>query len=83
MERAINDVTNYKYKDSDDLYDAIEKLFNEFKNHGDTLEVVKCGLKVLDTDISDQRCENFFEKFYEEIRCDDDLYKAIMKYLTL
>jgi len=77
IERALNIVTDNTYKNSDDLYIAIEEIFNEFKNHGDTLESVKCGLNILGADISDQRCENFLEKFYERIRRDDDLYKAI------
>ena len=78
IEKSLNIVTNNTYIDSDILYDAIEKIFIEFKNHGDTLESVKCGLDVLGTDVSDQRCENFLEKFYERIRSDDDLYKASM-----
>lgn len=78
IEKSLNIITNNKHKDSNDLYDAIEKIFNEFKNHGDTLESVKFGLNVLGTDASDQRCENFLEEFYQEIRRDDDLYKAVM-----
>lgn len=77
IERTLNLVTDKKYKDSDVLYDAIEKIFIEFKNNGDSIESVKCGLNVLGTDVSDQRCENFLEKFYEGIRQDDDLYKAV------
>lgn len=83
IEKSLNIITNNKHKDSNDLYDAIEKIFNEFKNHGDTLESVKFGLNVLGTDASDQRCENFLEKFYEGIRQDDDLYKAVMMDLEL
>ena len=78
IEKSLNIVTNNAYKDSEKLYDAIEKIFNEFKNHGDTLESVKCGLNVLGADAHKQRCENFLEKFHEGIRCDDDLYKTIM-----
>lgn len=78
IEKSLNIVTDNAYKNSDDLYDAIEKIFNEFKNYGDTLESVECGLNVLGTDISDQRCEIFLEKFYEGIRRDDDLYKAVL-----
>lgn len=76
IERALNTVTDNTYKNSDDLYIAIEEIFNEFKNHGDTLESAKCGLNMLGADASVQRCENFLEKFYEGIRRDDDLYKA-------
>ena len=78
IEKSLDIITDNKHKNSDDLYEAIEKVFIEFKNHGDTLESVKCGLSVLGTDVSDQRCENFFEKFYEGIRRDDDLYKAVI-----
>lgn len=78
IERALNIVTYNTYKNSDKIYDAIEEIFNEFKNHGDTLESVKCGLNMLGVDASDQRCENFLEKFHEGIRRDDDLYKTIM-----
>ena len=77
IERVLNVVTHKKYKDSDILFDAIEKIFIEFKDNGNTLESVKCGLGLLCSDISDQICDNFLEKFYEEIRKDDDLYKAI------
>lgn len=78
IESVLNIVTDNTYKNSDDLYDAIEKIFNEFKKHNNTLESVKCGLNVLGADVSDQTCENFLEKFYEEIRRDDDLYKAVI-----
>ena len=78
IEKSLNIVTDNTYKNSDKIYDAIEKLFNEFKNHGDTLVSVKCGLNILGIDSSDQRCENFLEKFYEGIRHDDDLYKVII-----
>lgn len=78
IEKALNFVTNNTHKNSDDLYNAIEKIFNEFKNNGDTLESVKCGLRLLGTDISDQRCETFLGRFYEGIRQDDDLYKEVM-----
>jgi len=83
IEKSLNIVTDNAYKNSDKLYDAIEKIFNNFKNHNDTLESVKCGLNVLGAEASDQRCENFLEKFYEGIRRDDDLYKAIMMDLEL
>lgn len=78
IEKSLNIVTGNTYKNSDKLYDTIEKIFNEFKKHNDTLESVKRGLNVLGADVSDQRCEDFLEKFYEEIRQDDDLYKAVL-----
>lgn len=78
IEKALNIVTGNTYKNSDDLYIAIEKIFSEFKNHGDTFESVKSGLNVLGADACNQSCENFLEKFHEGIRRDDDLYKTIM-----
>lgn len=78
IERALNIVTDKKFKDTDKLYDAIEKIFSEFENNGDTLESVKCGLNVLGTDVSAQRCKNFLEKFYQGIRQDDDLCKEVI-----
>ena len=77
IEKSLNIVTDNAYKNSDKLYDAIEKIFNNFKNHNDTLESVKCGLNVLGAEASDQRCENFLEKFYEGIRSDDDYIKRL------
>lgn len=78
IESVLNIVTDNTYKNSDDLYDAIEKIFIEFKNHGDTLESVKSGLDVLGADASNQRCENFLEKFHEGVCRDDDLYKVVI-----
>lgn len=77
IEKAFIKATDKNFEGTDKLYDAIEKIFIEFKDHGDALEAVKCGLGLLCSDINDQRCENFLEKFYEGIRQDNDLYKAI------
>lgn len=78
IEKVLNIVTDKKFKDTDKLYNAIEKIFIEFRDNGDTLESVKCGLDVLGADASDQRCEIFLEKFYEEICLDNDLCKVVM-----
>ena len=78
IEKSLNIITANTYKNSDKIYDAIEKIFIEFKNHGDTLESVKCGLDVLGADASDQRCENFLERFYEEVCRDDNLYQIVI-----
>lgn len=78
IESVLNIVTDNTYKNSDDLYDAIEKICIEFKNHGDTLESVKSGLNVLGADASNQRCENFLERFHEGVCRDDDLYKVVI-----
>lgn len=77
IEKTLNIVTNRNYLNSDILYEAIEKIFNDFKDNGDTLESVKCGLGLLYSDISEQSCENFMDKFYEGICQDEDLYKRI------
>jgi len=77
IERALNIVTDKKFKDTDKLYDSIERIFNEFKDNGDILEAVKCGLGLLCSDVSEQRCENFLDKFYEGVCQDEDLYKRI------
>ena len=77
IERALNIVTDKKYKGTDISYDAIERIFIEFRENGDTLESVKCGLGLLVSDVSDQKCENFLDKFYDEVCQDEDLYKRI------
>lgn len=77
IEKSLNTVTDKKFKDTDKLYDTIEKIFNEFRDNGSTIESVKCGLKLLGSDASNQRCKILLEKFYEEICQDNDLYKVI------
>lgn len=77
IEKALIEVTNKKYNNDDILYDAIEHTFCKFRDNGDTLEAVKCGLSFLGSDVSIEKCETFLEKFYEEIRKDDDLYKIV------
>lgn len=77
IENALNIVTDKKFKGTDILYEAIEKIYIEFRDNESSIESVKCGLGLLGSDASDQRCENFLEKFYEEIHRDDDLYKAV------
>ena len=77
IEKTFNIVTGKKYKDSDVLYDAIEKMFNGFKNHDNTLEAIRCSLVLLCSDVNDQSCEIFLEKFYEEICQDTGLYGIV------
>ena len=77
IERALNIVTDKKYKGTDISYDAIERIFIEFRENGDTLESVKCGLGLLVSDVSDQKCESFLDKFYDGVCQDEDLYKRI------
>lgn len=77
IEKALIKVTDKKFKGTDILYEAIEKIFVEFRDHGSTIESVKCGLGMFNPNVTVERCENFLEKFYEGICQDDDLYKVI------
>lgn len=77
IEKALIKVTDKKFKGTNILYEAIEKIFIEFRDHGSTIESVKCGLGMLNSNVTVERCENFLEKFYEEICQDGDLHKVI------
>lgn len=77
IEKALIKVNDKKLKGTDSLYEAIEKIFIKFRDNGSTIESVKCGLWVLDSNVSIERCENFLERFYEEICQDEELYKII------
>lgn len=77
IEKALNMVTDKKYKGKDSLYDAMERIFNEFRDNGDTTESVRRGLELLCSDVSENLCERFLDKFNEGIRLDDDLYKEV------
>ena len=67
IESALHIVTDKNIRDTDKLYDAIERIFIEFRENGDTIQSVKCGLDILCTDVSMERCEIFLEKFYDGI----------------
>ena len=77
IEKTLIKITDKKFKGSDILYEAIEKIFIEFRDNGSTIESVKCGLRLLGSNFSIERCENFLEKFYEGICQDEGLYKII------
>lgn len=77
IEKTLNIVTCKRFKNTDALYDAIERIFNDFKNNGNTKDAVKCGLRLLGSDASTERCENFIEKFHEQICKDKELEKRI------
>lgn len=77
IEKALIKVTDKKFKGTDILYEAIEKIFIEFRDYGSTIESVKCGLGMLNSNVTVERCENFLEKFYEGICQDGDLHKVI------
>lgn len=77
IENALNIVTDKKFKGTDILYEAIEKIYIEFREYGSTIESVKCGLGMLNSDVTVEKCENFLEKFYEGICQDGDLHNII------
>lgn len=77
IENTLNTATNKKFKGTDALYEAIERIFTEFRNNGSTIESVKSGFEVLNSNVSIERCQNFLEKFYEGVCQDDNLYKVI------
>lgn len=77
IEKVLIKVTDNKFKSMDILYEAIEKIFIEFRDHRNTIESVKCGLGMLNSDVTVERCKNFLERFYEEICQDEALYKII------
>lgn len=77
IENALNTVTSDRYKNSDILYDAAEKLFRSFKNSGNNLNAVRSGLSVLTADVGDDLCIFFLDKFYDGICNDDYLFKKI------
>lgn len=77
IEKAFIKVTDKKFKDTDKLYEAIEKIFTEFRDNGSTIESVKSGLGTFNSDITVERCENFLEKFYDEICQDEELHRRI------
>lgn len=77
IEKTLIKITDKKFKGSDILYEAIEKIFIEFRDNGSTIESVKCGLRLLGSNFSIERCENFLEKFYEGICQDEGLYEII------
>ncbi len=77
IEKALIKVTDKKFKSTDILYEAIEKIFIEFKEYGSTIESVTCGLEMFNSDVTVEKCENFLEKFYEGICQDGDLHNII------
>lgn len=77
IEKALVKITDKKIKGKDILYEAIEKIFIEFRDHGSNIESVKCGLGMFNSNVTVERCENFLEKFYEGICQDGDLHEVI------
>lgn len=77
IEDVLNKLTGNKYKDSDLLYEAIEKIFTEFKNGKNEIETVKAGLTLFNFDISDSRCEYFLDELNKVICQDEELFRRI------
>ncbi len=73
IENSLNQVTGNKYKDSDILYEAIEKIFIEFRNDKNEIEAVKAGLSYLNCDAGNNMHEYFLEKFDEAVCQDEEL----------
>lgn len=53
IEKSLIKNIEKKFKDTDKLYEAIERIFVEFRDNGDTIESVRCGLGLLCSDVSD------------------------------
>ncbi len=73
IEKSLNQVTGNKYKDSDILYEAMEKIFIEFRNDKNEIEAVKAGLSYLNCDAGNNMYEYFLEKFDEAVCQDEEL----------
>lgn len=76
---AINVFTFNEYKDQDILYYVVECIFKGFKEGKKYIEAVKMGLKILESQITDDRCQDFLGTLCDEICKDknDILYKEI------
>lgn len=76
---ALNELTYNKYKEQNKLYNAAESILKGFINSKDNTDVVKSGLKMLVSQVSDEVCEDFLGILCREICKDEnsDLYKEI------
>lgn len=77
---AINAFTFNEYEDQDKLYIAAESIFRAFKERTKYIEAVKMGLKMLEPQITDDRCKDFLGKLRKEICKDENdvLYKELI-----
>ncbi len=77
---AINAFTFNTYKNQDLLFVAAEIIFSGFKSKKEPIEAVKIGLNILESQITNDRCQEFLDKLCDEICKDknDILYKAIV-----
>lgn len=56
---AINAFTFNEYQDQDILLYVVECIFRGFKEGKKYIEAVKMGLKILESQITDDRCQDF------------------------
>ncbi len=77
---AIKEFTKGTYKSEDILYDATEMIINGFISKKENIEAVKTGLKMLELQITDNKCEDFLGTLCDEICKDENdiLYKEIV-----
>lgn len=77
---AINVFTFNEYKNQDILYYVAESILRGFKSEIENIEAVKMGLKMLDLQITDDRCADFLGTLCDEICRDENdiLYKKIV-----
>lgn len=79
---VLNDITDNKYKNNqDEIYDVAEVLLKTFKNGDENeLENIKSCLKVICSNIDENKCMEFKLLFYKEIGKDEysELYRAIL-----
>ena len=77
---AINAFTFNEYQDQDILLYVVECIFRGFKEGKKYIEAVKMGLKILESQITDDRCQDFLGVLCEEICKDknDILYKTLI-----
>ena len=77
---AINESISSKNKKQEELYDAAESILSGFKSKKENIEAVKTGLKILESQITDDRCQDFLGTLCDEICKDENdiLYKELI-----
>ena len=76
---AIKEFAKGIFKSEDTLCDAAEMIINAFRAKKENIEAVKAGLKMLESQITDDRCADFLGILCDEICKDENdiLYKEI------
>lgn len=64
---AIKKFKTDSIKSKDDLYNATESILKEFKSGKDKCEAVKIGLNMLESQITNDRCQEFLDNLCDEI----------------